>query len=641
MKPRTLNSLVTTLTVVFLALAEPCLAQSRGLVSIARTAANGNKIVDLFVAIGPTDRVIGVWDGNFSNNGGPGGTTFFVQRTGPGTRGFAPYLGSNTNSDSTDSFCTIGAGVDCLPGSICPNGQVFAGFGWEAGGWTTASNVVPPNAGWYILLSPPGISAIPLATFPGSRLNSSPQAAALTHGVWCAHWVMPAATTTARATVGFTVYNTVIGTTEAVTVTNFEQLPVPDSDGDGIQDAADNCPTAPNPSQADCDGNGLGDACDSTPDCNGNGRKDSCDIASGASADIDANGTPDECQTVTVPGNFATIQSAIDAAPATEMRIIRVAAGTYAERLVVDGKPVRIIGAGSASTVVDATGLGGTAVTVRGGAGRGTVLKGLTVRGGSGSPSPTSPAYSIAGGLLVDRCSPTVEDCRFTANSAPYGGGTYVFWSPFPGALFRNCAFDANGATSFGGAVDAYEAWCTFEGCSFAANTSPVRGGAVHASNGSGSIEPDPALVFRGCAFTGNTSGRGAAVDHDDSEPGVPLALESCTITGNTSTDAFPGNAAVAAAQPRIIRMTGTTACRNTPRNVQPQALAQDSSGNTVCDCAADLNGDGTVNGADLGALLSFGGPAGGLPQADIDGSGTVDGFDLAIMLAAWGECQG
>jgi hypothetical protein len=35
-----------------------------------------------------------------------------------------------------------------------------------------------------------------------------------------------------------------------------------DEDGDGVADAADNCPTVVNPDQADSDGNGLGDACD-------------------------------------------------------------------------------------------------------------------------------------------------------------------------------------------------------------------------------------------------------------------------------------------------------------------------------------------------------------------------------------------
>lgn len=38
--------------------------------------------------------------------------------------------------------------------------------------------------------------------------------------------------------------------------------PIKDTDGDGVEDAADNCPAKPNPNQADADGDGIGDACD-------------------------------------------------------------------------------------------------------------------------------------------------------------------------------------------------------------------------------------------------------------------------------------------------------------------------------------------------------------------------------------------
>jgi hypothetical protein len=47
----------------------------------------------------------------------------------------------------------------------------------------------------------------------------------------------------------------------------------------------------------------------------------------------------------------------------------------------------------------------------------------------------------------------------------------------------------------------------------------------------------------------------------------------------------------------------------------------------------ADLNGDGSVNAADLATLLGQWGLPG---SADLDGSGTVGAADLAIMLSAW-----
>ncbi len=69
-----------------------------------------------------------------------------------------------------------------------------------------------------------------------------------------------------------------------------------DTDGDGVKDCFDNCDTVANASQADCNGNQIGDACESFADCNGNGAPDSCDIASGQSTDADSNGIPDECK---------------------------------------------------------------------------------------------------------------------------------------------------------------------------------------------------------------------------------------------------------------------------------------------------------------------------------------------------------
>ena len=50
---------------------------------------------------------------------------------------------------------------------------------------------------------------------------------------------------------------------------------------------------------------------------------------------------------------------------------------------------------------------------------------------------------------------------------------------------------------------------------------------------------------------------------------------------------------------------------------------------------AADLNGDGFVDGTDLGRLLAHWGPGGGPP--DLNGDGVVDGNDLGGMLGDWG----
>jgi hypothetical protein len=51
--------------------------------------------------------------------------------------------------------------------------------------------------------------------------------------------------------------------------------------------------------------------------------------------------------------------------------------------------------------------------------------------------------------------------------------------------------------------------------------------------------------------------------------------------------------------------------------------------------CPTDLNGDGEVNGGDLGLLLGTWGTADG----DLNGDGTTDGGDLGMLLGTWGAC--
>ena len=51
------------------------------------------------------------------------------------------------------------------------------------------------------------------------------------------------------------------------------------------------------------------------------------------------------------------------------------------------------------------------------------------------------------------------------------------------------------------------------------------------------------------------------------------------------------------------------------------------------CGPDPDLNGDGAVNGGDLGLLLSAWGQSG---PGDLDGNGSVGGGDLGLLLAAW-----
>lgn len=57
-----------------------------------------------------------------------------------------------------------------------------------------------------------------------------------------------------------------------------------------------------------------------------------------------------------------------------------------------------------------------------------------------------------------------------------------------------------------------------------------------------------------------------------------------------------------------------------------------------ICPCAFDLDGDGSVDGADLGILLSNWNQES--PQCDLNMNGIVDGADISLLLAAWKRCN-
>ena len=60
------------------------------------------------------------------------------------------------------------------------------------------------------------------------------------------------------------------------------------------------------------------------------------------------------------------------------------------------------------------------------------------------------------------------------------------------------------------------------------------------------------------------------------------------------------------------------------------EAFQDAGTGTLTADLLGDLDGDGLVNGADLGFLLG----AWGTDAADLDGDGTTDGSDFGLLLS-------
>ncbi|MFO1533862.1 MAG: thrombospondin type 3 repeat-containing protein, partial [Thermoplasmatota archaeon] len=104
--------------------------------------------------------------------------------------------------------------------------------------------------------------------------------------------------------------------------------PGPDMDHDGFADATDVCPNVPDASQADMDGDRVGDACD--PDIDGDGIPqsgpagsflDDCPmVPNGDQADADKDGVGDRCNPATPADATARDAPAADAQPVAASR---------------------------------------------------------------------------------------------------------------------------------------------------------------------------------------------------------------------------------------------------------------------------------------------------------------------------------
>ena len=66
--------------------------------------------------------------------------------------------------------------------------------------------------------------------------------------------------------------------------------------------------------------------------------------------------------------------------------------------------------------------------------------------------------------------------------------------------------------------------------------------------------------------------------------------------------------------------------------------LVTDVDVNDTAFCLGDLDGDGFVNGVDLGLLISEWGCK-GTCSGDLNGDGMVNAADLGLLISYWGSC--
>lgn len=253
------------------------------------------------------------------------------------------------------------------------------------------------------------------------------------------------------------------------------------------------------------------------------------------------------------------------------------------------------------------------------------------------------------------------ENCYFRNNQASRAGAIESYGSSQ--STITNCVFVLNKATSTnsGGAV-----WAGTSSAVTIRNSTFVKNSTT-ATTGGGFFNTGGTSTVANCIFWGNTGSGGSTTNNQITASGGTNVVSYCLVqngatgTGNISTTPSfvdlaandvhlqPASAGIDAGSNTLIPTGVTLDHDGNARRVDIAEVADTGVGTApIVDmgayevqvpppppCPADLNADGSVNGADLGSLLSGWGTVGG----DVDGDGTTAGADLTLLLGAWGPC--
>jgi predicted outer membrane repeat protein len=365
-------------------------------------------------------------------------------------------------------------------------------------------------------------------------------------------------------------------------------------------------------------------------------------------------------ETIEVPSDYATIQEAVDAADDGDT--VLIAAGTYFENVTVADKAISIEGDGlvelwpdedaaiiavgttpddqwvklegltfhSIHSVTLPEELGGGELEFWGSETRGVTavlaavqitnctFSGMGIAFSEGDDEDGAAVAAGFAALRLEHCD--FDDCRATGGGAVYAGLANLEMTY---CTFENCQSDSEG-----GAVNLENVSGSITSCSFLSNSAYSEGGAIALDQAS----PDMSR----CLFESNTAAWGGAVYSVGSESAAadPIVTE-CQFHSDAAGEYGDMWYASTNSDPWF---EGCVGCGGMDLIYGFTVSRELNRMSDLCPmCIGDVNGDATIDVADLLDLLEHWGTAD--PIADLSGDGDVDGLDLLAVFVLFGDC--
>jgi predicted outer membrane repeat protein len=267
-----------------------------------------------------------------------------------------------------------------------------------------------------------------------------------------------------------------------------------------------------------------------------------------------------------VPEDYATIQSAIDAAIPGD--VIVVAPGTYTsidyQVVHMMGKSVTLRASGSVEeTIIDGEGAR-RGITCDSGETNDTIIEGFTITNGKSSQG---------GGVYCFQSSPTLRNCDVVGNTTqgwawPQAGGGGIYCE-LASPLIDSCTISNNAAIDdgsgwgvhVGGGINYsssyYIAPLQILNCTITNNTAAGDGGGIYCRADAPEVGNDNSLIIRNCTITQNSAYEGAGIfceNYSNWEEGTYdpfVVIDGCTISDNEAAQ-FGGGFSIRASKPTI-----------------------------------------------------------------------------------------